>query len=48
MPRWFTLDEVIVMEKTFSYLTSEADFEELKAMFKEAEPKRKTKGKRRA
>ena len=33
MPRWFTLEEVILMKDTFSYLTSEADFEALKSLF---------------
>ena len=53
MPRWFLREDVLLMKQTFSYHTSEKDYEDLLALFrspdgKETRKQRKARLKREA
>lgn len=53
MPRWFSRDDIVLMKQTFSYLTSEKEYEDLLTLFpspdgKETRKQRKTRLKREA
>jgi len=37
MPRWFTLDQVIHMEETFSYMVGKEGFQKILKIYKEAQ-----------